>query len=73
MAGIVDPAPLIKARLEKLAAEREPAIAALEQQLAAAAPDDARRLRRELRAARRAYAAERRDIVKVLGGSTVRW
>jgi hypothetical protein len=73
MAGLVDPEPIIKARLAELAAEHEPVISGLEEQLALAVPDDVRRLRRELRAARRAYATERRRITRALTGGTVLW
>ena len=65
MPGVVDPEPIIEARLRALAAEHEPALAALDRAIAAAAPKEARSLRAERRRAKRKYRTARREVEKL--------
>jgi hypothetical protein len=63
----VDPSPIVDEKLAAVAAEHEPRIAEIERAVAEAGPDDARRMKTELRRARRAYAAARREVEKLRG------
>jgi predicted component of type VI protein secretion system len=68
VARIVDPRPLIEARLRELAAEYEPRIAEVEGRLAET--DDcvsAKRMKTELRALKKVYRQERRRTRGMLG------
>ena len=72
MPEVVDPDPLIKARLLAIAAEHEPRIEAPVRSLADATSKESRELKKELRRVKRAYAAARRDVAK-LRGPGVAW
>jgi hypothetical protein len=69
---VVDPSPVIEARLQQLAAEHEPTIRALEDAVANAAPAELKGRKRELKQARSAYAQARRQAA-ALRGPGVTW
>lgn len=64
---VVDPTPIIRARLDGLAAELQPRIDELERALPAAPKEGRNRLEAELRAVRRDYARARRRAQELLG------
>jgi hypothetical protein len=64
---VVDPSPVIEEKLTALAAEHEPRIMAMERRLAEVHPDDARRLKTDLRQAKRTYAAARQTFERLRG------
>jgi hypothetical protein len=68
----VDPSPIIDEKLKVLAKEHEPRIDALYRAASQAGSDDLRRLKTELRRAKRAYASARREVEK-LRGPGVAW
>lgn len=73
MTRIVDPRPLIDARLRSLAAEYEPRIAEVEKRLAEAGDAVwAKRIKAERRAIKRLYREERRRT-KAMLGPAVAW
>jgi hypothetical protein len=72
MPEVVDPRPAIEERLRGVAEEHEPRITALEHALAETSSSNASLLKMELRRARRAYGAARREISR-LRGRGVAW
>jgi hypothetical protein len=64
---VVDPMPVIEAKLSALAAEYEPKLDALERAVAEADAGAKRSAKAELRAMKRKYAAARREVEKLRG------
>jgi hypothetical protein len=73
MNEVADPSPVIEERLRSVAAQHEPRIEALELAVVNASSDEVRDVKKELRRAKRAYAAARREIIQKLRGLGVAW
>jgi hypothetical protein len=65
VSDIVDPGPIIAERLKVVAGEYEPRLAELERAIDTAIPADVRRLKRERRRTRHAYARARRRVQRL--------
>jgi hypothetical protein len=72
VADIVDPTPAIEERLRLLAAKYEPKLDALERAVADSDVTGKRSAKADLRAAKREYAAVRRNVEK-LRGPSAKW
>ena len=71
VAEVVEPGPLIDERLRAVAKEHEARIEALEHAFVEARSSNAKLLKKELRRARRAYRAARREIRRLRGRGVV--